>query len=93
MNENYEALGRYTKATETLDGALRERNRQLSELKRLCARVVDNAAGWEAPLDFDFKAARQCLQQAESAHANAVTAVADANSSAIQAQKPAYQWR
>ena len=93
MTENYEALGRYTKATENLDAALRERNKRLSELKRMCAQVVDNASGWDAPMDFDFKAAFNHLEQAESEHANAVAAVVDANCSAILAKKKPYQWR
>jgi|GEM_PF-5615186 len=93
MTENYEALGRYTQATDNLNAAVRERNAQLSELRRLCARVTDNASGWSAPMDFDFNAAGYCLQQAEAAHVKAVTAMADANSVAMQAQKPLHQLR
>jgi len=93
MTENYEALGRYTKAAENINVAIRERNLQLAELKRLCARVVDNSSGWDGLMDFDFKAAQDHLRQAESAHVNAVAAVADANSVAIPAKKQAYQWR
>jgi len=93
MTENYEALGRYTKASEEINAAIRARNAHLAELKRLCARVVDHASGWDGLVDFDFKAALEHLQHAESAHANAVAAVADANSVAILAKKQAYQWR
>lgn len=92
MTENYEALGRYTKAVEDMSIALRERNRELMELKRLLARVVDND-GWDMPINFDFDLASSLLQSAETAHDKIEMAVIDANSSAILAKKKPLQWR
>lgn len=93
MTVHYESLGRYTAATEMLDKALRERNRQLSELKRLIDRVVDTASGWNVPVSFDFQTAQRLLKEAEDQHAVAAGALADANSASVLAQRPPRQWR
>jgi hypothetical protein len=93
MNENYEALGRYTKATEEMAKALRERNRLLSELKRHLTQATDSAYGWEAPVHVDFAQTAKLLHDAEAANAQAVAAFNDANNVAALAHKPLLVWR
>lgn len=93
MEEQYAALGRYTAATEVLVLALRIRNRQLQELKRQIDRVVNTGSGGDAPVAFDFAAARQGIDAAQALHEEAEAALADANSVAILARKPPHRWR
>lgn len=93
MSEDYETLGRYVASCEVLEKSLRERNRLLHELKLQIDRVVNTAAGWGAPVLFDFDQAERVLLEARKAFDQADRAAAEANSVAGRAGKPPVRWR
>lgn len=93
IEPNYEALGRYTKAKEDLNAALRQRNGALSDLKRAIDRAINTSMGWDAPVAFDMNAAKTLLDAAEEADVSARIALGEANAEAQQAGKPVLSWR
>lgn len=90
---HYEALGRYTIATERLQEYLQTRSSALFDLKRSLEPVVNIGNAARSVTGFDFEAAYQLLNKAQEADAAAHRMVDEANAVAAQCAKPQIAWR
>lgn len=84
---NYEALGRYTEATEKAKSKATDVRNALARLGRLT--VCPNTGSGAFACEYDFQKIKAVVSEAEQAHVELLVAVAMANHEAVACERPA----